>query len=310
MSFITLPVAAAQVALSLTDGKILIGNASNVAEEQAVTGDIAITNGGVTSISSGVIVNADVNASAAIAYSKLAALTSAHILVGSAGNVATDVAVTGDVTISNAGVTAIATGIIVNADINASAAVDFSKLATLTSGNVLVGSAGNVATSVAMAGDVTIVAAGTTTIGAGKVLESMVKVTTGDGLNVKRIAKVVFNSGSGFAVGAHALGATLPNNSFVTGAWYWVKTTFTSAGDLATIALSIEGANDVVTATAINAGGDIWDTTAKPVEGIPKIETTSTWLKTTASRALTATVAVEDVTAGVLYFWVEYITVE
>lgn len=35
------------------------------------------------------------------------ALTSGHLLVGSAGNVATDTAVTGDVTITNTGVTAI-----------------------------------------------------------------------------------------------------------------------------------------------------------------------------------------------------------
>lgn len=54
----------------------------------------------------GTIVNADISASAAIAYSKLASLTSAHILVGSAGNVATDVAVTGDISLTNAGVTA------------------------------------------------------------------------------------------------------------------------------------------------------------------------------------------------------------
>jgi hypothetical protein len=37
-------------------------------------------------------------------------LTSAHLLVGSAGNVATDVAITGDVTITNAGVTSLAAG--------------------------------------------------------------------------------------------------------------------------------------------------------------------------------------------------------
>ena len=52
------------------------------------------------------IVNADINASAAIAFSKLAALTSANILVGNVSNVAAAVAVTGDISISNAGVTA------------------------------------------------------------------------------------------------------------------------------------------------------------------------------------------------------------
>jgi hypothetical protein len=53
------------------------------------------------------IVDADVSASAAIAFSKLAPLDGANILVGNGSNVATKVAVTGDVTISNAGVTAI-----------------------------------------------------------------------------------------------------------------------------------------------------------------------------------------------------------
>lgn len=149
---------------ALTNGHIFVGNASNVAADVAMSGDVTISNTGVTAISAGVIVNADINAAAAIAFSKLAALPSAQILVGSAGNVATAVAVTGDVTISNTGVTAIAAGAIVNADINAAAAIDYSKLAALTSGNILVGSAGNVATSVAMSGDATIVASGALTI--------------------------------------------------------------------------------------------------------------------------------------------------
>lgn len=54
----------------------------------------------------GTILNADLSASAAIAFTKLAALTSANILVGNVSNVATAVAVTGDVSLSNAGVTA------------------------------------------------------------------------------------------------------------------------------------------------------------------------------------------------------------
>lgn len=94
---------------------------------------------GTSQITDLTILDADVSASAAIAYSKLAALTSAHILVGNASNVATDVAVTGDVTITNGGVTAIGSGkvtsanivdgAIVNADINGSAAIAASKLA-------------------------------------------------------------------------------------------------------------------------------------------------------------------------------------
>lgn len=75
------------------------------------------------------IVNEDVSATAAIAFSKLAPLSSANILVGSSGNVATSVSVTGDVTISNTGVTAISSGVIVDADVNANAEIAVSKLA-------------------------------------------------------------------------------------------------------------------------------------------------------------------------------------
>ena len=78
---------------ALTDGDIFIGNGSDVATARTVSGDITLTNTGVASIASGVIVNADINASAAIAYSKLAL-----------------------------------TGSILNADVNASAAIAGTKI--------------------------------------------------------------------------------------------------------------------------------------------------------------------------------------
>jgi trimeric autotransporter adhesin len=99
--------AAGGLSNSLLDGRIFVGNASNIATGVAMSGDATISNTGVLAIASGVIVNADINAAAAIAFSKLAALSSANILVGSAGNVATSVAMSGDVAISNAGVTTI-----------------------------------------------------------------------------------------------------------------------------------------------------------------------------------------------------------
>ena len=104
------------------------------------------------------------NWSLVIGSNEVIALANGHILVGNASNIATDVAMSGDISITNAGVTAIVAGVIVNADINAAAAIAFSKLATLASGNMLVGSAGGVATSVAMSGDATIVASGALTI--------------------------------------------------------------------------------------------------------------------------------------------------
>ena len=173
-TFDAFPTAPGSLSDTLQDGDIFVGDAANVATGVTPSGDITLTNTGVFGIAAGAIVNADVNAAAGIAYSKLAALPSAQILVGSAGNVATAVAMTGDIGITNGGVTSITAGSIINTDVSAAAAIDFSKLAALTSTNVLVGSAGNVATSVAMTGDVTIGNTGVTAIGANKVLSSMV----------------------------------------------------------------------------------------------------------------------------------------
>ena len=68
------------------------------------------------------------------------ALTSAYIFVGNGSNVATGVAMSGDITITNAGVTAIGAGVIVNADVNASAAILASKLGLLTGLTKTIGS--------------------------------------------------------------------------------------------------------------------------------------------------------------------------
>lgn len=94
------------------------------------------------------------------------ALPSAYIFVGNESNIATGVAVTGDITIDNAGVVAIASGVIVDADISGSAAIAFSKLAPLTSGNILVGNGSNVAASVAFSGDGTLSNTGAFALGA------------------------------------------------------------------------------------------------------------------------------------------------
>jgi len=177
----------AGLSTTLSNGDIFVGNASNVATGVPVSGILAITNAGVTSIplpSADLLVGSAGGVATARAMSGIVAisntgvtsipLVSAHILVGSGGGVAADVAMTGAITITNAGVTSITAGTIVNADINAAAAIAFSKLATLASTNILVGSAGGVATSVAMTGDVTIGNTGVTAIGANKVLSSMI----------------------------------------------------------------------------------------------------------------------------------------
>jgi len=125
---------------------------------------LTISDAGVSVPATDSVTNASVAAGAAIAFSKLASLTSGNVLVGNSSNVPTSVAVTGDVTISNTGVTSIASGAVVNADINASAAIAHSKLASMSSGNILVGSSGTVPTSVAVTGDITVSSSGVTAI--------------------------------------------------------------------------------------------------------------------------------------------------
>jgi hypothetical protein len=85
---------------------------------------------------------------------------------------------TGDITINNAGLTAIGAGKVVDAQINAAAGIDFSKLAALTSGNILVGSAGNVPTSVAMSGAGSLNNAGVLSLNPGYAVQTAVVTMT------------------------------------------------------------------------------------------------------------------------------------
>lgn len=71
-------------------------------------------------------------------------LSSANIFVGSAGGVATGVAVTGVISITNAGLVSFTPGSIQNADINAAAAITRSKLANGTAYRILVNDASGV----------------------------------------------------------------------------------------------------------------------------------------------------------------------
>ena len=136
--------------------------------------------------------------------------------------------------------------------------------------------------------------------------------TTPIWLPLSGVARCVFDATAGKTQTAHSLSVVIPDNAIITRAWYDVTTTFTSAGDLATIALHVEGANDIVTATAINAGGDIWDAPAGPWNALDTIVdgTLAAYIKMGANRTVTATVATEDLTAGVLYLYLSYVLSE
>lgn len=71
----------------LNDGQIFVGNASNVATAVTPSGDVTVSNTGDIQIATGVIVNADISASAAIARSKLASGTANHVVINDGSGV-------------------------------------------------------------------------------------------------------------------------------------------------------------------------------------------------------------------------------
>lgn len=114
--------------LTLLNGQIYVGNASNQAIGVTMSGDATVTNTGVLTIANNAIINAKVSTSAAIAFSKLAALASGNIIVGSVGTVPTSVAMSGDATIIASGALTIANDAITTAKI-LNANVTLAKLA-------------------------------------------------------------------------------------------------------------------------------------------------------------------------------------
>lgn len=108
----------------------------------------------------------------------LKAMTAGQIIEANASGIPTATTVSGDVTIGNTGVTAISSGVILNADINASAAIDYSKLASMATGSILLGNSGT-PTSTALSGDLTVGATGVTAIGANKITDAMIRQSAG-----------------------------------------------------------------------------------------------------------------------------------
>jgi len=234
--------------------------------------------------------------------------TSGYVVLGNSSNRPTPTEITGDIGITNAGVTSISSGVIVDADVKSDAAIALSKLAPVTDGYIIVGNGSNVPTAVAMSGDVTIINDGTTTIGDGRVTEAMQKAINADGLHSHRIARATYDfSEHGGAQGTIGLGVTLPDNAVVTRSYYEVLTTLTSSTDAATIAIDIptDDVGGIVAAVAISDAGNPWD--AGYHEGIQDGTVANFSNKCTAARELSVTIATEDVTAGKFILWAEYV---
>lgn len=129
-----------------------------------------------------------------------------------------------------------------------------------------------------------------------------------DGLQRLGVARFTFNptATAGMrTVGAHVLGVTLPQYAVVIGGFFEVNTVFTSAAGTATVALHVQGANDIQTAAAVS-GAPYSTTGLKAIT--PKSNTPeSTGIKCTAAREITATVGVQDLTGGKLTGFLHYV---
>lgn len=82
------------------------------------------------------ITNADIASNAAIAFSKLESLTSGNIIVGNVSNVPTSVSLSGDATLSNAGVLSIAANAITDGKLRQSAGLSVIGRSANSTGNV------------------------------------------------------------------------------------------------------------------------------------------------------------------------------
>lgn len=243
-----------------TSGQIIVADGSGVPTYRSLTGDIGISNTGVSAIQpsavtntmlagsisysklnlTGAILNADLAGS--IALTKLANVTAGSVVMGNASNIPTATALSGDVTVDSSGVTAIGATKVTNGMLAGSIAL--TKLATVTPGQVLLGlTTTGVVTATTLTGDVTVDGAGATTIGASKVTSSMLAGS----IAVSKLAsgtagQVLINSAgptptwtslSGDVTvdssGVTTIGATKVTNAMLAGSIAYSKLTLTGA---------------------------------------------------------------------------------
>lgn len=132
----------------------------------------------------------------------------------------------------------------------------------------------------------------------------------GAGEKIKRVAQVTFDPSANAAqrvIGTHYLDVGLPKGAIVQRSYYRVLTTFTSATGAATISLGVAAAGDIKAAVAINDGANPYD--AGLVEGI-QVGTMATAILMPANGTFHAVVAVENLTAGKLILFTEYVLSE
>jgi hypothetical protein len=135
----------------------------------------------------------------------------------------------------------------------------------------------------------------------------------GDGLGVLRVARFTFDAEGvdsdgedNVDIAAHGTGVTLPAHAIIVGGFFDVNTAFTSAEtNTGTIAISVQGANDIQAAAAVS--GAPYSTVGRKAI-VPKANTPeSTSVKTTAAKEITCTVAVAALLTGKLTGYLYYV---
>jgi len=174
-------------------GYIAVGSSTSQLVERAVSGDIGLSNTGVASITADSVVNADINSAAAIALSKTAAGTASYIPVYGKDQVLTAVDITGDIDIATNGVSSIAGGAVVNADINAAAAIVLSKTAAGTASYIPVYGKDQVLTAVDITGDIDIATNGISSISSAVIINA--DVNSAAAIASSKLASDVVRSG-------------------------------------------------------------------------------------------------------------------
>lgn len=141
--------------IGLNSGEILVGNAGNAAAAVTPSGDVTVSNAGVTTIGAKKVTAA------------MIACADGKILIGGADGAAAAQTPSGAVTMTNAGVFSLA-----------DSALSPAKLA-LTDAHIIVGDASGEGADVAMSGDATIANTGAVTIGAKKVTAAKTAIADG-----------------------------------------------------------------------------------------------------------------------------------
>ncbi len=140
------------------------------------------------------------------------------------------------------------------------------------------------------------------------VFKAPVKFSGIDGLQFLGVAKFTFDAGvaANRTIAAHGTGVKIPANSIVVGGFFDVNTLFTSNGaNAGTIAISVEGANDIQAAAAVS-GAPYSSIGRKAI--VPKVNTPeSTSIKITVEREITCTVAVQTLLTGKLTGYLFYL---